>query len=120
VLVCVLRIRLVARSLIPFYCPLQISYAYLRHPSYIGFYYWAIGTQILLNNLLHTFLFAAASTFFFRKRIPFEEESLLQYFPDEYPAYRARTWIGIPFVPTVEFATVSTTHAAESKDTKDD
>lgn len=77
-------------------------YSYLRHPSYAGFYYWAIGTQLLLNNALHTFLFAIASTLFFRKRIPYEEESLIQYFPHQYPAYRERTWIGIPFVPTVD------------------
>ncbi|CAB9501204.1 isoprenylcysteine O-methyltransferase [Seminavis robusta] len=74
-------------------------YSYFRHPSYVGFYYWAIGTQLLLNNTLHSFLFAVASTMFFRKRIPYEEESLMNYFPDQYACYAATTWVGIPFIP---------------------
>lgn len=45
---------------------------------------------------------------FFVRRIPYEEESLLEYFPDDYPAYRAKTWIGIPFVPTVPLSSSST------------
>ena len=85
------------------------SYSILRHPSYVGFYYWSIATQLLLNNFVHTMLFAGASTLFFRKRIPYEEESLMQYFPDQYPAYRKKTWIGIPFVPTVPLETTTTT-----------
>ncbi|CAB9527426.1 isoprenylcysteine O-methyltransferase [Seminavis robusta] len=74
-------------------------YSYLRHPSYVGFYYWAIGAQILLNNILHSILFAVATTIFFRRRIPYEEESLMHYFPDQYACYAASTWVGIPFVP---------------------
>ena len=73
-------------------------YQYFRHPSYVGFYYWSVGTQLLLGNYLSALVFAIASCLFFRKRIPYEEESLLQHFPAEYPAYMQQTWIGIPFV----------------------
>ena len=75
-------------------------YSVLRHPSYVGFFYWSIGTQLLLGNLLHAILFAVASWSFFRRRIAYEEESLCRFFPDEYPSYAARTSTGIPFLRT--------------------
>lgn len=75
-------------------------YKYLRHPSYVGFYYWSIATQVVLNNWFCAVLFALASLMFFRRRIPFEEESLLEHFPGEYETYAKATWIGIPFIPS--------------------
>lgn len=72
-------------------------YRWFRHPSYVGFFYWSIATQMVLGNPVHTILFAMASWSFFRRRIPYEEETLRQHFPD-YPAYAARTWMGIPFI----------------------
>lgn len=97
-------------------------YKYLRHPSYVGFYYWSVGTQVVLNNSLSAFLFAAASLMFFRRRIPYEEESLLYHFPDEYEAYSKITWVGIPFIPhhAASAATNSTTDEAPAKDDKED
>ena len=73
-------------------------YSVFRHPSYVGFYYWSIGTQLLLGNLVHTVAFSIVSWSFFYRRIPFEEESLCVLFPDEYPGYVAKTWTGIPFL----------------------
>jgi protein-S-isoprenylcysteine O-methyltransferase len=76
-------------------------YRYLRHPSYVGFYYWSIGTQLVLGNTISLLVFASASWMFFRRRIPYEEESLMQHFPNGvYAAYAKRTWVGIPFIPT--------------------
>jgi protein-S-isoprenylcysteine O-methyltransferase len=75
-------------------------YRYLRHPSYVGFFYWCIATQMLLGNYVHACLYAGACWDFFRKRIAYEEESLCQFFPDEYPEYVSRTYIGIPFLFT--------------------
>lgn len=75
-------------------------YKYLRHPSYVGFFYWAIGTQLVLCNPLLVVIFAVASWMFFQQRIPYEEESLRHHFPDVYSNYAARTWIGIPFIKT--------------------
>ena len=76
-------------------------YKYLRHPSYVGFYYWSIGTQVVLNNWFSAALFALASWTFFRNRIPYEEKSLMEHFPEEYEAYARTTWVGIPFIPNV-------------------
>ena len=74
-------------------------YAFLRHPSYAGFYYWAVGTQLVLSNPLSTILYGLAAWTFFRHRIAFEEKTLKQLFPDGvYESYVARTYIGIPFV----------------------
>lgn len=73
-------------------------YALWRHPSYVGFFYWSIATQLVLGNPIHALLYAIVSWSFFRRRIAYEEESLVQLFPDEYPAYRRRTWMGIPFL----------------------
>jgi hypothetical protein len=47
-------------------------YAWWRHPSYFGFFWWALGTQILLGNALTTPLFAVVLWRFFFRRIPCE------------------------------------------------
>jgi protein-S-isoprenylcysteine O-methyltransferase len=73
-------------------------YEYLRHPSYVGFYYWSIGTQLVLNNRISTVLFALAGWSFFSRRIPYEEQSLVHLFGDEYYQYALRTYVGIPFI----------------------
>ena len=73
-------------------------YSILRHPSYVGWFYWSIGTQLVLGNVLHATLFAFVSWNFFNRRIPFEEESLCAHFPEEYPKYMRKTWMGIPFL----------------------
>lgn len=76
-------------------------YKYLRHPSYFGFFYWSIGTQLLLGNMISTVMFAVASWVFFHRRIPYEEATLLKMFPEEYPIYRIKTYIGIPFIKSI-------------------
>jgi protein-S-isoprenylcysteine O-methyltransferase len=74
-------------------------YHYFRHPSYVGFFYWSIGMQLILSNFFSAPICALASWVFFRRRIPYEEESLVFLFPKEYPSYVQRTWVGIPLVP---------------------
>ena len=75
-------------------------YRYLRHPSYVGFYYWSIATQLLLGNGVHAVCYTVVTWGFFQKRIAYEEESLNQFFPDQYPPYVARSYTGIPFLFT--------------------
>lgn len=75
-------------------------YRYLRHPSYVGFFYWSIGLQLLLGNRIFALISALVSWNFFKRRIAYEEESLCRLFPDEYPAYVARSFTGIPFLLT--------------------
>lgn len=74
-------------------------YRVLRHPSYTGWFWWSIGTQVVLGNPLCVVAYAYASWSFFADRIPFEEETLRCFYPDEYPAYAKRTWVLIPFIP---------------------
>ncbi|KAI9225063.1 Isoprenylcysteine carboxyl methyltransferase family-domain-containing protein [Blastocladiella britannica] len=73
-------------------------YAYLRHPSYFGFFWWGIGSQLLLGNPLSLVSYALALGKFFRDRISFEERILIEFFGPTYEAYRARTAVRIPFV----------------------
>lgn len=75
-------------------------YKWLRHPSYFGFFYWSVGTQLLLGNPLSTVAYAAASWAFFADRIPYEEERLTEFFGDEYVQYKKTSFIGIPFIWT--------------------
>ncbi|KAM7455046.1 hypothetical protein BLSTO_04199 [Blastocystis sp. subtype 1] len=81
-------------------------YSYLRHPAYTGWFYFSIGTQVLLNNPFCSVAYAIASWYFFYVRIPIEEKYLLGFFSD-YEAYRSRTHIFIPFIPMVHLQLAS-------------
>ncbi|KAJ7276505.1 Isoprenylcysteine carboxyl methyltransferase family-domain-containing protein [Mycena haematopus] len=74
-------------------------YAYLRHPSYAGFFYWALGTQVVLLNPVSFVLYAGAMWRFFYYRTRAEERALVAFFGEEYEAYRRRVGTAIPFVP---------------------
>ncbi|CAG8480590.1 15747_t:CDS:2 [Cetraspora pellucida] len=73
-------------------------YAYLRHPSYFGFYYWAAGTQILLCNPVCFIGFLFAMNKFFSERIREEEYLLIKFFGNEYVDYQKRTCTWIPLI----------------------
>ncbi|CAI5711593.1 unnamed protein product [Peronospora destructor] len=73
-------------------------YRFIRHPSYLGWFWWIVGSQILLANPVCALGYTLVAWSFFRDRIPYEEQLLLGFFPNEYPAYKARTFSGIPFV----------------------
>lgn len=70
-------------------------YKLLRHPSYAGWYYWAIGSQLLLLNPICTIVFAVISNCFFYDRIQYEEELLIEFFGQDYKDYikRAHLWV---------------------------
>jgi uncharacterized membrane protein len=38
--------------------PAPCTYRYVRHPGYLGWFIWAVGTQVLLANPVCTLLFA--------------------------------------------------------------
>lgn len=44
-------------------------YAWVRHPSYVGFFYWAVGTQMLLSNVVSFVAFVFILGKFFVNRI---------------------------------------------------
>lgn len=44
-------------------------YSYFRHPSYFGYFFFAIGTQILVGNKICSFAYLVVLWFFFKDRI---------------------------------------------------
>eukprot|EP01118_Nematostelium_gracile_P009292 TRINITY_DN311_c0_g1_i1.p3 TRINITY_DN311_c0_g1~~TRINITY_DN311_c0_g1_i1.p3 ORF type:complete len:102 (-),score=35.90 TRINITY_DN311_c0_g1_i1:98-403(-) len=71
-------------------------YQYLRHPSYFGWFWWFIATQVLLCNPIMIGVYAWAAWNFFNERIEEEEENLVKFFKEDYQRYRAITPVGIP------------------------
>ncbi|KAJ1675899.1 hypothetical protein EV182_000367 [Spiromyces aspiralis] len=71
---------------------------YERHPSYVGFFLWAIGLQIMLKNPLSLCVVVTLLGSFFRSRVNHEERALLRLFGDEYAEYRSRVPTMVPFI----------------------
>eukprot|EP01126_Amoeba_proteus_P029139 TRINITY_DN2872_c0_g1_i4.p1 TRINITY_DN2872_c0_g1~~TRINITY_DN2872_c0_g1_i4.p1 ORF type:complete len:400 (+),score=66.80 TRINITY_DN2872_c0_g1_i4:181-1380(+) len=73
-------------------------YSWSRHPSYFGYFWWAISTQIMLANplCLLFYLFFFGRTFY--HKIKHEEETLVRDFGRLYLEYKNRVGVGIPFV----------------------
>ncbi|KAJ2830261.1 farnesyl cysteine-carboxyl methyltransferase [Coemansia erecta] len=71
-------------------------YAYERHPSYVGFYLWSVGLQIMLQNVCSAFVFAAVLGYFFVVRTKKEELFLTRFFGHQYLAYQNRTRSLVP------------------------
>jgi protein-S-isoprenylcysteine O-methyltransferase len=75
-------------------------YRWFRHPSYVGFFYWSISTQLVLGNIGNAVFYTVFSWSFFHRRIAYEEETLDAFFPTVYVEYANRTCSGIPFIYT--------------------
>ncbi|XWW92720.1 hypothetical protein V2A60_000646 [Cordyceps javanica] len=73
-------------------------YAWLRHPSYFGFFYWGLGTQLVLGNVVCFFAYAGVLWYFFSRRIRVEEAKLVEFFQDDYVQYRKRVGTWMPFI----------------------
>jgi protein-S-isoprenylcysteine O-methyltransferase Ste14 len=96
-------------------------YAYLRHPSYFGWFYWSVGTQLILCNPICTVLYALAAWYFFSSRIPYEEYMLHDFFGEEYISYCKTTVIGIPFINSnLLLSTVESRSDADTSQVTDD
>lgn len=74
-------------------------YGVLRHPSYFAFFWWALGTQFVMGNVVSFVGYAVVLWRFFSDRIRREEELLVGFFGEEYLDYRRRVPTRIPFVP---------------------
>ncbi|OCF57985.1 protein-S-isoprenylcysteine O-methyltransferase [Kwoniella mangroviensis CBS 10435] len=72
-------------------------YSWSRHPSYTGFFYWAVFSQLLLGNVVTTIGFVVVLSRFFSRRIVDEEKWLVKFFGDEYIQYRRRVGTKLPF-----------------------
>ncbi|CAF4396864.1 unnamed protein product, partial [Adineta steineri] len=73
-------------------------YNYYRHPSYVGWFWWACGTQILLANPISFLLYLIATWLFFSERIAYEEGTLIRFYGELYRDYQKRVPVGIPFI----------------------
>lgn len=74
-------------------------YGLLRHPSYFGFYWWVLGIQLVMGNVLCFVAYVLVLHRYCSNRIPYEESFLLKFFGDEYEDYRSKVGTKIPFVP---------------------
>jgi protein-S-isoprenylcysteine O-methyltransferase len=73
-------------------------YRIMRHPSYFGFFWWGLGTQIFLGNQVCFLAYALILWRFFATRIAKEEKFLVKFFGQDYVRYRERTPVLIPFI----------------------
>lgn len=73
-------------------------YRFLRHPSYFGFFWWGLGSQIVLGNGFCFVGYAVALWRFFMQRIAREENLLIGFFGMNYVRYKDNTRVGIPFI----------------------
>ncbi|KAJ1528826.1 hypothetical protein ONE63_007201 [Megalurothrips usitatus] len=73
-------------------------YQYMRHPSYVGWFIWSIGSQVLLVNPICIVGYAFVSWNFFYQRIFYEEITLLNFFGADYYKYQQKTGTGLPFI----------------------
>lgn len=73
-------------------------YAFFRHPSYFGFFYWGIGTQLVLGNFISFFIYAGVLWWFFDRRIRYEEATLVAFFKNDYIRYKNSVGVWIPFI----------------------
>lgn len=74
-------------------------YGSLRHPSYFGFFWWGLGTQLAMGNVVCFVAYTAVLWRFFSSRILHEEVFLVKFFGEEYVDYKKKTGTKIPFVP---------------------
>ncbi|XP_078281649.1 protein-S-isoprenylcysteine O-methyltransferase [Rhinoraja longicauda] len=73
-------------------------YSWSRHPSYVGWFYWSIGTQVILCNPICIVGYTMASWRFFRERIEEEEITLIQFFGEDYELYKENIPTRLPFI----------------------
>ncbi|KAI4596541.1 hypothetical protein KJ359_005297 [Pestalotiopsis sp. 9143b] len=73
-------------------------YGVMRHPSYFGFFYWGIGTQIVLGNPICFVAYLAVLWRFFSTRIKAEEAHMGRFFGENFIEYQKRVPTMIPFI----------------------
>lgn len=73
-------------------------YAWCRHPSYVGWFFFSVGTQVALLNPVCVIGYSLASWKFFSERIYDEERSLVRFFGDDYLRYQREVGTGLPFI----------------------
>ncbi|XP_012261192.2 protein-S-isoprenylcysteine O-methyltransferase [Athalia rosae] len=79
------------------------AYRLSRHPSYVGWFYWSIGTQLILQNPFCTVCYTFISWRFFQQRVLLEEMTLIKFFGRDYINYQKQTGTGLPFISGYKF-----------------
>jgi len=92
----------------------QGVFAHVRHPSYVGWFYWSICTQLILCNPFCLMAYTAVSWKFFSERIYMEEYTLLNFFGEQYRKYQCQVPTGLPFIRGFQ-VTVHDNNAADDK-----
>ncbi|KAK7988609.1 hypothetical protein PG989_008924 [Apiospora arundinis] len=73
-------------------------YSVIRHPAYFAFFWWGLGTQLVLGNPICFVGYAVVLWRFFSIRIREEETYLVNKYKEDYLEYRKRVPTRIPFV----------------------
>ena len=73
-------------------------YGVIRHPAYFAFFWWGLGTQLVLGNPICFVAYAVVLWRFFSVRIREEETYLVNKYKEDYLEYRKRVPTRIPFV----------------------
>ncbi|KAK2578009.1 hypothetical protein KPH14_008437 [Odynerus spinipes] len=68
-------------------------YGLCRHPSYVGWFYWSIGTQLILQNPFCLLAYTVTSWKFFHDRVLIEEITLLNFFGEAYIEYQKKVFV---------------------------
>jgi protein-S-isoprenylcysteine O-methyltransferase len=66
-------------------------YAFERHPSYLGYYFFATFLQLTIGNCLCFVLAVVILRMFFKGRVAQEEQFLLQVFKYKFVKYKKKT-----------------------------
>lgn len=77
-------------------------YRFCRHPGYVGWFVWSVSTQLVLGNPICFATYVWVSWTFFAQRIPGEENSLLEFFGDQYLEYAREVPCGIPGISRLD------------------
>jgi len=73
-------------------------YTFIRHPSYLGYICLSLGMYLFFATFMGMILTLVTCFFFYTKRIPLEEQVLLDNFGDEFKQYKKKTKKLIPFI----------------------
>ncbi|KAF7624720.1 hypothetical protein Mgra_00010005 [Meloidogyne graminicola] len=77
-------------------------YALVRHPGYMGWMLWSIGTQLVLCNPICLIFYVCIGYRFLEERIYEEEKYLIEFFAERYIAYQRYVPCGIPGIKGYE------------------
>ncbi|KAF4653080.1 hypothetical protein FOL47_010718 [Perkinsus chesapeaki] len=74
------------------------AYRMCRHPGYSGWFWWAVGMQLVLCNRICVILYTICAWWFFYERLKFEERTLEYFYKEEYVRYRRAVPCRIPLM----------------------